>query len=314
MTRMTPQSGFRAVVLSGDPLVAGPIESLLQLAFPAASLRRVHSMAGIVATLSTEPADVAFVDLAMLDAGDLGEVTRSAGPEPPMVFGVLRQDCPLRTAEAIQAGAQECVVLGDLTPDRLARSLRQGLVRQRLQSRLADLALRDELTGLYNRRGFFALADHQRRQCLRTGRSLVVVQADIDYLKEINDRFGHQAGDQAIGNTAAVLRCTFRESDIVARLGGDEFAAVAVDADDASAARIVERVERALEEQNRRESLPYHLSVSVGVAVLVPPARTTLADLLAEADRLLYQGKRGPRHAWPFAAPSGTVVHPTVAA
>ena len=182
------------------------------------------------------------------------------------------------------------------------------------RSRLADLALRDELTGLYNRRGFFALADHQRRQCLRTGRSLVVVQADIDYLKEINDRFGHQAGDQAIGNTAAVLRCTFRESDIVARLGGDEFAAVAVDADDASAARIVERVERALEEQNRRESLPYHLSVSVGVAVLVPPARTTLADLLAEADRLLYQGKRGSRHAWPFAAPSGTVVHPTVAA
>ena len=311
---MTPQSPIRVLLLSGDPLVAGSLESLLQVAFPGVSLRRVQTVTGFLACVSAEPVDTVFVDLAMFDAGDLAEVTRPVGHEAPTVFGVLRQDCPLRTAEAIQAGVQECVVLGDLTPDRLARSLRQGLVRQRLQTRLADLALRDELTGLYNRRGFYALADHQRRQCLRTGRSLVVVQADVDHLKEINDRFGHLAGDQAIGNTAAVLRCTFRESDIVARLGGDEFAAVAVDADGACSGRILERIERALEEQNRREGLAYHLSVSVGVAVMVAPARTTLVELLAEADRALYQGKRASRHAWPILRPMPAVARPTVAA
>jgi diguanylate cyclase (GGDEF)-like protein len=310
---MTPQSPLRAFVLTGDPVMAGSLESLLQLACPATSLRRAQTVPGAIAVLATEPADCVFVDLAMLDAGDLIEVTRPIGAEPPTVFAVLRQDCPLRTAEAIQAGAQECIVLGDLTPDRLARSLRQGLVRQRLQSRLADLALRDELTGLYNRRGFFALADHQRRQCLRNGRSLVVVQADVDRLKEINDRFGHRAGDQAIGNTAAVLRCTFRESDIVARLGGDEFAAVAVDADETAAARIVARVTRALDEQNSREGLPYRLSLSVGTAVLAPPSRTTLADLLAEADRALYQAKRTARPLWPAVA-AAAVARPTIAA
>ena len=126
----------------------------------------------------------------------------------------------------------------DLTTDRLMRSLRQGIERQRVHQRLADLALRDELTGLYNRRGFFAIGEHLRRECLRHGRSLSVVQVDVDGLKSINDSFGHAAGDQAIAATASILRCTFRESDLVARLGGDEFVAIALDADRASTLRV----------------------------------------------------------------------------
>src|SRR5437667_12056107 len=101
---MTPQSRLRALVLTGDPLVAGSLESLLQLAFPGGSLRRVQTVPGFLACVSAEPVDTVFVDLAMLDAGDLAEVTRPLGREAPTVFGVLRQDCPLRTAEAIQAG------------------------------------------------------------------------------------------------------------------------------------------------------------------------------------------------------------------
>lgn len=295
---MTPQSPLSLLLVTGDALVAGTLESHLAFVFPGITVRRAQTVSAAVSAQALEPPDAVLADLAMLDTGDLVDLTRPVSLDPPAVFGILRQDCALRTAEALQAGAQECIVASDLTPDRLGRSLRQGIERQRLQRRLADLALRDELTGLYNRRGFFALAEHQRRQCLRTGHGLVVVQADVDGLKTINDTLGHQAGDQAIAASAAVLRCTFRESDIVARLGGDEFAAVAVDADEGSAARILERLEQAVDEQNARGSLKFRLAVSVGAAMLPPLARTTLSELLAEADRSLYREKRREERAW----------------
>jgi len=290
--------------VTGDALVAGTLESHLGFVFPGLTIRRAQTVSAAVSAQASEPPDAVLADLAMLDASDLVDLTRPVSLDPPAVFGILRQDCPLRTAEALQSGAQECIVASDLTPARLGRSLRQGIERQRLQRRLADLALRDELTGLYNRRGFFALSEHQRRQCLRTGHGLVVVQADVEGLKTINDTMGHQAGDLAIAATAAVLRCTFRESDIVARLGGDEFAAVAVDADEGSAARIVERLEQAVHEQNLRDALGFRLSLSIGTARLAPLARTSLAELLAEADRCLYREKRREDRVWgPVGAP-----------
>jgi diguanylate cyclase (GGDEF)-like protein len=302
---MTPQSPLSLLLVTGDALVAGTLESHLSFVFPGVTVRRAQTVSAAVIAQSSAPPDAVLADLAMLDDSDLVDLTRPVSLDPPPVFGILRQDCPLRTAEALQAGVQECLVASDLTADRLARSLRQGIERQRLQRRLADLALRDELTGLYNRRGFFALAEHQRRQCLRTGHGLVVVQADVDGLKEINDTLGHQAGDQAIAASAAVLRCTFRESDIVARLGGDEFAAVAVDADEDSAARILERLEQAVDAQNVRGSLGFRLSLSVGAALLMPLARTSLAELLAEADRSLYREKRREERRW---RPVGTAI------
>jgi diguanylate cyclase (GGDEF)-like protein len=302
---MTPQSPLSLLLVTGDALVAGTLESHLSFVFPGVTVRRAQTVSAAVIAQSSAPPDAVLADLAMLDDSDLVDLTRPVSLDPPPVFGILRQDCPLRTAEALQAGVQECLVASDLTPERLARSLRQGIERQRLQRRLADLALRDELTGLYNRRGFFALAEHQRRQCLRTGHGLVVVQADVDGLKEINDTLGHQAGDQAIAASAAVLRCTFRESDIVARLGGDEFAAVAVDADEDSAARILERLEQAVDAQNVRGSLGFRLSLSVGAALLMPLARTSLAELLAEADRSLYREKRREERQW---RPVGTAI------
>jgi diguanylate cyclase (GGDEF)-like protein len=301
---MTPQSPLSLLLVTGDALVAGTLESHLGFVFPGLTIRRAQTVSAAVSAQASEPPDAVLADLAMLDASDLVDLTRPVSLDPPAVFGILRQDCPLRTAEALQSGAQECIVASDLTPARLGRSLRQGIERQRLQRRLADLALRDELTGLYNRRGFFALSEHQRRQCLRTGHGLVVVQADVEGLKTINDTMGHQAGDLAIAATAAVLRCTFRESDIVARLGGDEFAAVAVDADEGSAARIVERLEQAVHEQNLRDALGFRLSLSIGTARLAPLARTSLAELLAEADRCLYREKRREDRVWgPVGAP-----------
>jgi len=223
---MSPSYPLRVLVVAADPVVAGPLEALLAPLTSIAALR-VPTPAAAASARASMQFDAILVDLALTGDDEIAELCRQTGDAAVAVVGLLRHDCRLRTSEALHAGAQECLILTDQTPARLERSLRQALERQRVQQRLADLALRDDLTGLYNRRGVLALGEYQRRQCLRSGRTLVVVQVDVDGLKSINDTWGHQAGDQAISSTASILRCTFRDSDIVGRMGGDEFLAIA---------------------------------------------------------------------------------------
>ena len=302
------------LVVSGDAPMAGSLEHLLSNA-PGTRVQRATTIASACATLAEDRTDAVLVDLAMIDGTELAELTRLGRPDPPTVLGLLRQDCALRTTEALQAGAQECLLFSDLTTDRLMRSLRQGIERQRVQQRLTDLALRDELTGLYNRRGFFAIGEHLRRECLRQARSLAVVQVDVDDVRAINDSFGHAVGDQAIAETASILRCTFRESDVVARLDGDEFVAIALDADRAAAAQVLARLDEALVQHKLRATTPYHLSFTAGASVLAPPDRPTLNDLLDDADRALCANKhRVPGPAWLSARARAADVRPTVAA
>src|SRR5262245_33072109 len=305
-------SSIGVLIVSGDSLVTASLEHLLFQG--GARVLRAATVASAGAMLAGERIDAVIVDLAMIDGPELGELTALGPPDPPTVLGLLRHDCPLRTTEALQAGAQECLLFSDLTTDRLMRSLRQSIERQRVQRRLSDLVLRDELTGLYNRRGFFAIAEHLRRECLRKARHLAVVQVDVDGLKGINDAFGHAAGDQAITATAAILRCTFRESDVVARLDGDEFVAIALDADRAATARIVARLDDALAQHNVRSSVPYALSFSAGSAVLAPPDRPTLNALLDGADRALYATKRVRQAGRPSTLVSPTEIRPIAAA
>jgi diguanylate cyclase (GGDEF)-like protein len=292
---MTPQSSsypLRVIVVAADPIVAGPVDALLAPLTSIAAFR-VPTPAAAAAARAAMPVDVVLVDLALTGDDEIQELGRQQSEAHPVaVVGLLRQDCPLRTSEALNAGAQECLVIADLTPARLERSLRQALERQRVQQRLADLALRDDLTGLYNRRGVLALGEYQRRQCLRSGRTLVVVEVDVDGLKTINDTWGHQAGDQAIAGTASILRCTFRESDIIGRVGGDEFLALAVDADAAAVHRVQKRLTQALAAHNLRKTTPFPLSFSVGTSVLIPPSSPSLSDLIARADGELYRSKR----------------------
>lgn len=315
---MTPQSSpfaRRVLVVAGDPTIVAGLDALFAM-LPGYVTSRVPTPAAALAARADASVDLLLVDLAVADESELADLSRADGGDtPPAVIGLLRHDCPLRTTEALKVGVQECLVLSDLTPSRLERSLRQALERQRVQQRLADLALRDELTGLYNRRGLMALGEHQRRQCLRNGRTLVVVHVDVDRLKAINDTYGHQAGDQAIMATAAILRCTFRESDIVGRIGGDEFVGIAVDADAAAAHRVQRRLLLALEAHNERTGTAFPLSFSLGASVLIPPAAPSLTSLIDEADRALYAMKATrPQAPWPPPPPALAMPAPLWAA
>jgi diguanylate cyclase (GGDEF)-like protein/PAS domain S-box-containing protein len=164
--------------------------------------------------------------------------------------------------------------------------------RKQLEDALRALALIDELTGLYNRRGFMTLAERQLTLVRRKHQCLVLVAADLDGLKEINDRFGHQEGDRAIIAAAGILKQTYREADIVARLGGDEFTVFPIEAAASSVPMLVDRLHANLKAWNERTRAPYTLSMSTGSAVIEGELSKGLLQLLAEADAQLYKQKR----------------------
>lgn len=175
--------------------------------------------------------------------------------------------------------------------DLLRRALQCATKQYVLQTELSNLALKDELTGLYNRRGFLALAERQLKLARRSGRSLLLFFIDVDGLKEINDLFGHAEGDAALKCTAEALETTCRDSDIIARFGGDEFAVLAIEASGQSEATIRERLTEFLSSASRQES-DYKFSVSLGAARFDPWNQTSLRDLIAEADQAMYEQKR----------------------
>jgi diguanylate cyclase (GGDEF)-like protein/PAS domain S-box-containing protein len=154
------------------------------------------------------------------------------------------------------------------------------------------LATTDELTGLHNRRGFLLLAEQQLRLAARKGWELALVYLDLDRLKGINDALGHRAGDDAIRQTAEVLRAACREMDVVARLGGDEFVVLMVEPGELGVSKLQSRLQRALDACNARRSRATALSVSVGISRLVPGEARTLEQLLVEADARMYEEKR----------------------
>jgi diguanylate cyclase (GGDEF)-like protein/PAS domain S-box-containing protein len=178
------------------------------------------------------------------------------------------------------------------TPRELVVVSRDITERKMQEERLKDMAILDELTGLYNRRGFMALANKQLKQAKRTKRQALFVFADLNGLKRINDDHGHADGDRALITAAEVLGRTFRDSDVVARVGGDEFAILAVEAETESVDAIRARLQSALDIVNRAAARPYDISVSFGVVPCNPEEHNSIEELMAWADREMYTQKR----------------------
>jgi diguanylate cyclase (GGDEF)-like protein len=158
-----------------------------------------------------------------------------------------------------------------------------------------NLSFVDELTGLYNRRGFLSLARQQLDAATLVRRPMLLIFVDVDGLKPINDRFGHAAGDRALVEMGTVLKSTFRERDIPARLGGDEFVVLVTDASVVGSADLLDRLEHRVQALNDRPEREYALAFSTGVARFDPGNPETLESLLSEADGQMYLEKRRKR-------------------
>lgn len=198
---------------------------------------------------------------------------------------------------------QELEILMRVKNQLLIQQQRQQLVEQnhrleqeikerlKAESEVRQLSLTDELTGLYNRRGFFVLAEHQLKTAWRTQMICCLVFIDLDGLKVINDAWGHAAGDRMITHAAQLLKQTFRDADIVARLGGDEFA-VFIPACPECATDISARLRTNICNFNQICEPRETLSMSIGISQCTLGERFSLAQLIAQADQLMYENKR----------------------
>ena len=146
----------------------------------------------------------------------------------------------------------------------------------------------DTLTGLMNRRGLLDAADHLFERLQHGRERLVVMFADLDKFKQINDTHGHAAGDEVLKRFARILRDSLRDHDVAARLGGDEFVVILHDTDIDQAETIAQRIQEQVGHCARQHSLHYSVTIGLGEA---PTHGSTLSDLLAQVDRALYHAK-----------------------
>lgn len=164
-----------------------------------------------------------------------------------------------------------------------------------LREKLHAMSINDELTGLYNRRGFLNMAERELKIAKRKKRTLVLFFADLDGLKWINDTFGHNEGDQALIDTGNILKKTFREVDIIALFGGDEFVILAIDASKSSAEILTTRLYENLTAHNSKETCRYNLSLSLGISCYDPEIPASLEELISQADSAMYEQKKSKR-------------------
>lgn len=176
----------------------------------------------------------------------------------------------------------------------------------RIHSELRCLALTDDLTGLYNLHGLLILGIEFLKLARRNGQSILLFYIDVEHFKVLNAEFGHSEGDALLVLCAGLLKKTFRDSDLVASLGGDEFAVLALESNDQSKEAILCRLESLLKQGNEKDQL-CGLSLSTGVARFDGAHPVSLAQLLARADKDMYEHKhfRLPRRTGAIPVPGG---------
>ena len=245
--------------------------------------------------LEKEPFDVILLDLALPDSVGVGTFSQICVrvPEVPIVVTSALEN-KKQAFEVLREGAQDYLVKGEVDVKVLRRALNYAIERHRSRVLLQQLSFNDELTGLLNRRGFLSMAQQQLKIAQREDWELVLLFADLDSLKNINDNFGHTEGDRALKSIAAVLNKTFRTSDLIARLGGDEFIVLALNAPAAGVQKMKTRLKSNLDRHNSQNRY-YQLSLSIGIAQFDPSHETSLESMIVEADKALYENKRKKR-------------------
>jgi two-component system cell cycle response regulator len=193
---------------------------------------------------------------------------------------------------AVRMGVQDYLIWHETPPPLLGRVLHLAIERHHQRSELVSLLLLDPLTRLHNLRGLLVLAEEQFKVAARSRSPLTLIYFDLDGFKDLNDRYGHDAGDRALIQAADILRSSFRDADILARVGGDEFVALALESETGVSERTLARVRKHLDAVNAAHRRSTPLSFSAGWARYDPQKPCTLDELLAGADRHMYEAKR----------------------
>jgi diguanylate cyclase (GGDEF)-like protein len=216
----------------------------------------------------------------------------------PVIF-ITAQDDPEDEARGLDEGAVDFISKPVHAKVMLAR-VRTHLTLMAQAERLRALAMIDGLSGVANRRQFDVMLKREWRQCVRSNTPLALMLIDIDFFKRYNDHYGHLAGDACIRAVASALQGNLhRPHDLVARYGGEEFACLLPECSISSAqqkANEFVQIVRSLELPHDKSDIVKVVSISVGAAVMIPTAGEDPTELIASADRLLYQAKQSGRN------------------
>ncbi|MDE3018315.1 MAG: GGDEF domain-containing protein [Nitrospirota bacterium] len=291
--------------------IAGPVAVLdrkgLLLAANAAWKRAARSSSLPFPRLGPR---ASYFDVCRLVVGDEAEAARKilAGVQAVRdgVLAKFAHEYPSRSSKAVRWFVVQATPLSrtggvvlshqDITAlkhQQLEQDKRLKALEVRNQE-LDQIAIRDPLTGLYNRRFFDEVLTREWRRFQRTGEAFTIIIMDVDAFKSINDRYGHEIGDQALQQVGAGLRATLRASDLVARVGGDEFAALLPRTDTERSRPVIEKLRDTIKLLRlNTESGPLPVSLSLGTATVpgFPPV-TSAAELLRVADKHMYEAKR----------------------
>lgn len=300
---------FKALLIDDDPSDTHLVREMLAGGgFARFDLVVTNRLADGMRRVSDGDIDVVLVDLRLPDSQGVNTISILHAHAPDIPIVVLTGTTDEATGvQALNAGAQEYLLKEQASGVVLVRALRYAIERKRLELTLQRMAVVDDLTGLYNRRGFFQHAPRRLTFAHREQKRALLALADMDGLKQINDTYGHVAGDNAIITVAAVLKQTFRDDDIVARIGGDEFAVLAIVKGKTAEEAILTRLERNLTAAGTPPG--YRLSVSLGLAALEAGDAADFDELLKRADRSLYDHKRSKGRTDPAVPPSTLQEH-----
>ncbi len=234
--------------------------------------------------LDNERYDIVMLDLSLPDKQGVDTITTvcERAPDIPVVVMTSIKDESM-AIKALQKGAEEFLVKGEINSHALSRVLRYAIMRHKGRVELQSLSLVDDLTSLYNRRGFMLFAQQQLSIAIRTKRGMILFFIHIEGLNEITEKLGRQYEDLAKIETANILKEAFRESDIVARHSRDEFTAMAIESFDANNEIIITRLQDELERRNKQENRQYKLSLCIGKAYYDTEELCTISELIDRA-------------------------------
>jgi diguanylate cyclase (GGDEF)-like protein len=292
---MTPLS-TSVLLIEDEQLVARVTEQMLRKASTHKySLVHCRTLAEGLDRLRIEDFDVLLLDLNLPDSSGMAtlQAVLAQSVDTPIIVLTATSNYEIGF-KAIKLGAQDFLVKGDFNFLMLDRSIVYGIERHRLQRTIRQLAVLDELTGLYNRRGFNALHQDILLLAQRPGVRGYFCFFDLDRFKQINDDLGHQAGDDALVEFASNLRRIFAKDALLVRLGGDEFVAMGIERAPDAARDAVKALEIVLSVRNS-VGPQFRLEASVGVAYFDQGGPRSMEELTAIADAALYANKESRR-------------------
>ncbi len=248
----------------------------------------------------TQPIDLILLDIMMpkMNGFEVAKILKSdeKTQEIPIIFLTARND-EKAIEKAYTLGAADYISKPFLPKELLARVKKELRIHALIQ-KLENLASRDELTQLYNRRFFYESANKMIEYAKRHNHPLSIIMLDIDHFKLVNDTFGHANGDLVLKSLSQTMEATQRKSDTIVRLGGEEFAILLPDTNEEQAIQIAEKLRHKIEQTpvNLTTDNEINYTISLGVSQINTLTDKNIDDSLQRADEALYRAKEKGRN------------------